>query len=204
MRRGLVFVLFALLLAGCHEQWGSTTWGGAPANSDEQAAETNVRAVIPAIEAYFADNSTYEGATLEGLRTTYDTELPDVVIVSADAQTYCVESTVGSASYFKDGPGADIFPGTCANSLAPPPPPQVAHTDAETAVLQVVLLVEEHYAQHGSYAGLEHAADLDGYSLSQVRIHVLKRGAAYCVEAPRQNASAHFVGPSGPLAQGPC
>jgi hypothetical protein len=204
MRRGLVLVLATIALTGCHEQWGSTTWAGAPASSDDQAAEANVRAVIPAIEAYFADNGTYEGATLAHLRGVYDPQLPEVLIVNADAHTYCVESTVDSASFFKDGPGADIFPGTCASSLAPPRPPQVATTDAETAVLQVVLLLEDYYAQHESYAGVEHAADINGVPLSQVRIHALKGGTAYCVEAPRQAPSAHFVGPNGPLAPGPC
>jgi hypothetical protein len=98
MARGLVLLLLAAtLLTGCHEQWGSPTSGGGSASSDDAAAQANVRASIPAIEAYYADNGTYEGATLEGLRSVYDAGLPDVVIVSAEAETYCVESTVGAS-----------------------------------------------------------------------------------------------------------
>jgi hypothetical protein len=143
--------------------------------------------------------------TLDGLRTTYDAGLPEVVIAEAKAETYCVESTVGSESYFKAGPTSGIFPGHCGDAIAePPPPPQPVHTDAEDAVLYVIPAIEAYYAQTGNYAGLEQAPDVNGVSLSQVRIKVLKGGTAYCVEAPRQGASAHFVGPQGPLAQGPC
>jgi hypothetical protein len=203
MRRGLLLLVAVALLTGCHEQWGSTTWGGAPADSDEQAAEANVRASIPAIEAYYVDNGTYEGATLAGLRTTYDPGLPEVDIVEANDQTYCVESSVGSASFFKAGPAADIWPGKCGDTPPAPPPPPV-HTDAEDAVLAVIPAIEVYNAENGTYAGVQDVSEVNGITLSQVRIHVRKGGAAYCVEAPRRAASAHFVGPHGPLAPGAC
>jgi hypothetical protein len=75
-------------------------------------ALTNVRAAVPAIEAYFADNGTYDGLTLEFLRQRYDAGIPDVTIV-ADAATYCVESTAGDAAFHKAGPAAAILPGPC-------------------------------------------------------------------------------------------
>jgi hypothetical protein len=198
MRRGLV-LLAAVLLTGCHEQWGGAAWGSGSSSS----AESNVRSAIPAVEAYYADNGTYAGMTLEGLRTTYDAQLPDVFIISADAEKYCLESTVGGESFFKDGPGADIWPGKCGDAPPPPPPPPV-HTDAEDLVLSVIPAIEVYYAEHGTYAGVEAADDVEGISLSQVRIFVRKGGTAYCVEGPRQGPSAHFAGPAGPLQQGPC
>jgi hypothetical protein len=76
-------------------------------------AETNVRAAIPAIEAYYADNGTYRGATAARLRTTYDLGLPDVKIALARKNTYCVESSAGGEIYSKRGPQADILPGGC-------------------------------------------------------------------------------------------
>jgi hypothetical protein len=202
MRRGLAVVLFALLLTGCHDQWGGSSWGDGSSSS----AESNVRAAIPAVEAYYADNGTYAGMTLEGLRSVYDAALPEVAIVEADAKTYCVESTVGSESYFKAGPGASIWPGHCGDPVPEPPPPpsQSNHTDAEAAVLNVVPAIEAFHADSGTYAGLDKNTVIYGISLAQVRVFVRKNGTAYCVEAPRQAPSAHFVGPSGPLAQGPC
>lgn len=201
MRRGLVLLLAALLLAGCHEQWGGSTWGSGSSSS----AESNVRSAIPAVEAYYADNGTYAGMTLEGLRTTYDAGLPDVLIVEAEAETYCVESTVGSESYFKAGPAASIGPGHCGDPIpTPPPPPPPAHTDAEDLVLSVIPAIEVYYAEHGTYAGVEAVDDVEGISLTHLRIFVRKGGTTYCVEGPRQGPSAHFVGPAGPLQQGPC
>jgi hypothetical protein len=205
MRRGLILVLAALLLTGCHEQWGGS-WGG---GSSESAAESNVRVSIPAIEAYYADNGTYEGMTLEGLRTTYDAGLPDVVIVEAKANTYCVESAVGSASYFKDGPAADIWPGSCGDPVpAPPPPPQppASYDHPEANIRAAIPAIEAWNADHGSYEGMTIAKLREQYdygipgALKLVRI----TETGYCLESTATNMTYSFRGPAGPVAQGPC
>ena len=82
--------------------------------ADESAAQANVRAAIPAAEAYYADNNTYAGVALEYLQTTYDQGVKDITIQSADSTTYCIESTVGAETWKKAGPGADIVPGSCS------------------------------------------------------------------------------------------
>jgi type IV pilus assembly protein PilA len=64
-------------------------------------------------KAYFADNNSYSGATLAYLQTTYDQGVKNIVIQSATATTYCVQSTVGAETFKKSGPGADIVTGTC-------------------------------------------------------------------------------------------
>src|SRR5215218_163667 len=61
--------------------------------ANKSAAQANVRASIPAIEAYFADNN--------------------IVIQSATSTTYCIESTVGAETWKKTGPGSDIVTGSC-------------------------------------------------------------------------------------------
>ena len=81
--------------------------------ANKSAAQANVRSSIPAVEAYFADNNSYAGATLAYLQTTYDQGVKNIVIQSATATTYCVESTVGAETFKKSGPGADIVSGTC-------------------------------------------------------------------------------------------
>jgi prepilin-type N-terminal cleavage/methylation domain-containing protein len=81
--------------------------------ANKSAAQANVRSSIPAVEAYFADNNTYAGATLAYLQTTYDQGVKNIVIQSATATTYCVQSVVGSETFKKSGPGADIVSGTC-------------------------------------------------------------------------------------------
>ena len=81
--------------------------------ANKSAAQANVRSSIPAVEAYFADNNSYSGATLAYLQTTYDQGVKNIVIQSATATTYCVESTVGAETFKKYGPGADIVTGAC-------------------------------------------------------------------------------------------
>ena len=82
--------------------------------ANDSAAKANVRAAIPAVEAYFADSTTgYTGMTLALLQSTYDQGIKGITIESADATTYCVQSTVGGKTWKKDGPGADIATGAC-------------------------------------------------------------------------------------------
>ena len=81
--------------------------------ANKSAAQANVRASIPAIEAFYADNNTYAGATLSYLQTTYDAGVKNIVIQSASSTTYCIESTVGAETWKKSGPGADILAGSC-------------------------------------------------------------------------------------------
>ena len=71
-----------------------------------------VRAVIPALEAWYADHNSYAGASADLLRRTYDAGVPDVEIVVAGDTTYCVQS-VGDPIYHKAGPAAEILPGPC-------------------------------------------------------------------------------------------
>jgi hypothetical protein len=88
--------------------------------SNDTNAKANVRATIPAVEAYNADNTGtgasagYAGMTVPLLQA-YDSAIvpTKVTISSADSVTYCVESTVGGKTWSKNGPGADIVAGPC-------------------------------------------------------------------------------------------
>jgi type IV pilus assembly protein PilA len=81
--------------------------------ANKSAAQANVRAAIPAVEQYFADNNSYSGMTLQYLQTTYDQGVKNIVIQAATSTTYCIHSVVGSETYKKNGPGADIVTGAC-------------------------------------------------------------------------------------------
>jgi type IV pilus assembly protein PilA len=78
------------------------------------AAKANVSAAVPGVEAYAADNAGYASMTLAKLQSSYDAGIKNITVVSADATTYCIESTVGAAVYSKAGPGADIASGACS------------------------------------------------------------------------------------------
>jgi len=77
------------------------------------ASKANVRSSIPAIEAYYADNNTYAGATLSYLQSTYDEGVKNIVIQSVGSTAYCIQSTVGAETWKKSGPGGDILTGAC-------------------------------------------------------------------------------------------
>lgn len=64
------------------------------------AAQANIRAAVPAMEAYNADNGGYAGMTLAGLQT-YDAGIKGIVVISAVANTYCVSGTSGTKTYYK-------------------------------------------------------------------------------------------------------
>jgi type IV pilus assembly protein PilA len=82
--------------------------------ANNSAAKANVRASIPAVEAYNADNSKgYSGMTLAKL-TAYDQGVKNITIVGTpNTVSYCISSTVGTKSWYKRGPGGDITTTAC-------------------------------------------------------------------------------------------
>jgi hypothetical protein len=53
--------------------------------------------------------------TLAGLQARYDAGIKNITFGSTlNATTYCVQSTVGAATYNKQGPSADIVSGACS------------------------------------------------------------------------------------------
>src|SRR5689334_24977894 len=85
--------------------------------ANNSAAKANVRAAIPAIEAYNADtvgtgnSAGYAGMTVSYLRAAtaaiHTPSLHDAPPISTSV-TYCVQSTVGGKTWSKNGPGAAI------------------------------------------------------------------------------------------------
>jgi prepilin-type N-terminal cleavage/methylation domain-containing protein len=83
--------------------------------ADSAVARSNVREIAPSIEAYYADRTTYLGLTVNALKMSYDQALDPAryTLNSLTANGYCVSSSVGNASWKKDGPGKDYEEGSC-------------------------------------------------------------------------------------------
>ena len=83
--------------------------------ANKSAAQANVRAAVPGMEAYNADHSTgYVGVTLTKLQQSYDAGIKNIKISVATAGGYCITNTTPStATYHKTGPAGDIKPGGC-------------------------------------------------------------------------------------------
>ena len=85
------------------------------ARAERSAAQANVRASIPGVEAYYADHTAtgYSGLTLAMLQASYDAGIKNITVVRATTASYCVQSVVGQATYKKGGPAGDIVSGAC-------------------------------------------------------------------------------------------
>jgi type IV pilus assembly protein PilA len=110
----LIELLVVIIIIGILLAIAIPSYLGFKDRANKAAAQANVQAAVPAIEAYNADNGSngYTGATLTLLKT-YDAGVKGIVVKSASATSYCMQATVGSYTYFKNGPGADIVSGTC-------------------------------------------------------------------------------------------
>jgi prepilin-type N-terminal cleavage/methylation domain-containing protein len=83
--------------------------------SEDAANKSNVRSVIPTIESFYADNSTYVGMTLAGLKASYDQALDTskYSLASLTASSYCVNSPTTGSHIWKYTPGTGIVSGAC-------------------------------------------------------------------------------------------
>ena len=83
--------------------------------ANNSAAQANVRAAVPGVEAFNADHASgYTGVTLTKLQVSYDAGIKNIKISVANSTTYCIVNTSpATVFYHKSGPGADIVPGHC-------------------------------------------------------------------------------------------
>ena len=83
--------------------------------ANKSAAQANVRAAVPGMEAFNADHATgYVGVNLGKLQGSYDAGIKNVTIRAATQGGYCIENTSpGTVTYHKSGPSGDIKSGSC-------------------------------------------------------------------------------------------
>ena len=104
------------MLGSCSDPESGKPYNQSDNSSDKSNASDPtmpLRASVPAIEAYYQDHTAYTGITLPKRRQQYDYGLPDIRVVHAQKETYCIEISVDCESAFKQWPTADIENGTC-------------------------------------------------------------------------------------------
>ncbi len=104
----LIELLVVLIIIGVLLAIAVPSYLGFKDRAEQKASGANVRAAVPAVEAYYGDNNTYVGMTAPVLDTTYDAGLKLTGVSGQTIGSYCIWSTVGSFTSWKKGPAGDI------------------------------------------------------------------------------------------------
>jgi type IV pilus assembly protein PilA len=102
----LIELLVVIVIIGILLAIAVPSYLGFRDRANNSAAGANVRAAVPSVEAYYADNGTYAGldlAALQDIDSGINITDPAVTPGAADqtATEYCIQSTVGGATWHK-------------------------------------------------------------------------------------------------------
>ena len=102
----LIELLVVIIIIGILLAIAVPSYLGFRDRANNNAAKANLRAALPAAEAYFADNGTYATMTKATL-VAIDSGISDsLTVAAADADSYCLAETVGGKNWSVAGPGA--------------------------------------------------------------------------------------------------
>jgi prepilin-type N-terminal cleavage/methylation domain-containing protein len=105
----LIELLVVLVILGILLAIAVPSYLGFQKRANDSAAKADIRAAVPAMEAYYQDNDQYTGATADVLRASYDQGIsPNLVVNVTDASHYCLGATVGGQAWSIAGPGANM------------------------------------------------------------------------------------------------
>ena len=105
----LIELLVVLVIIGILLAIAVPSYLGFKTRAESAAAKSNVRAALPAIEAFYSDNSTYVGADNAALKATYDAGIASNVVVSGQSTTaYTLTAVKGGCTATVTGPGGTI------------------------------------------------------------------------------------------------
>jgi type IV pilus assembly protein PilA len=123
----LIELLVVIIIIGILVAIAVPSYLGFRDRASEKAALANVRAAVPAVETYFADNvgtatdpdgsaatTKYTGMTVARLQTIDTAVKLSAVTTSGTAnaeESYCISSTVSGKTARKAGPAADVVVG---------------------------------------------------------------------------------------------
>jgi len=117
----LIELLVVIVILGILLAIAVPSYLGFRDRANKTAAQSNVRAAVPAVMAYYQDNNTYVGMTVALLQA-FDAglKLDALKAASQTATSFCIQDTVGTYTAYKNGPAADILVGLTAAPTACP------------------------------------------------------------------------------------
>ena len=181
--------------------------------SESSLAGDPLRYSAAAIEAYYQDYNTYAGMSLAKLRY-IDPWIPDISVVRARKQTYCVEAAAADSRFFKNGPTGKIMLGSCGDPksgkpFSPPPSeepsPSSEPLDAASALRASIPAIEAYWQDHNAYTGITASKlrETIDAGLPDIKIVSAKK-KTYCIEIAVDGVSSFTQGPMGEFKQGHC
>jgi type IV pilus assembly protein PilA len=115
----LIELLVVLIIIGILLAIAVPSYLGFKQRAENRAAGANVRAALPAVEAFYADNGTYVGMTIAQLKLidqAVNLSAAPSSLAGGNAPHYCIQSDAdgaggGTASvHHFEGPGIDTSP----------------------------------------------------------------------------------------------
>jgi len=105
----LIELLIVLVIIGVLLAIAVPSYLGFKKRAEKSAASSNVRAAIPAMEAWYSDSGTYAGATAAALRAQIDLGLASgLATANLSATSYQISFTKGACIATINGPGGTI------------------------------------------------------------------------------------------------
>ena len=101
----LIELLVVIIIIGILLAIAVPSYLGFRDRAANNAMKANLRAALPAAEAFYADNGTYVGMTPAALALIDTGVSPTLTVPSAAAGSYCLADTDGSHPWSVAGPG---------------------------------------------------------------------------------------------------
>ena len=120
----LIELLIVLVIIGILLAIAVPSYLGFKDRANNTAAQANVRAAVPSVEAYYGDVGSYAGMALatgtapdttglKGIDAGISITDPGLAAAKQTATSYCISATVGGKTWYKGGPGAAISTTAC-------------------------------------------------------------------------------------------
>jgi prepilin-type N-terminal cleavage/methylation domain-containing protein len=90
------------------------SYTGARVEAADTAAKSSIEVAVPAFQAYYIDNGTYAGMTVDTLQAGYSRGIDSIAIHSTASSGYCVSATVAGSTWYKAGPLGKITQTACS------------------------------------------------------------------------------------------
>jgi type IV pilus assembly protein PilA len=104
----LIELLVVIVILGILLAIAVPSYLGFKDRAEKSAAQSNVRAAVPAVEAWYSDHGTYAGMDATKLKASYDAGLKVTIGSSPSSSTYCISATQGAHTIAKAGPAGAI------------------------------------------------------------------------------------------------